>query len=87
MNEQKPETKLVGVITYLKLRNVIIEEQLNDGDTMLLNSEDFDNIVLEYRDEYKEEMSDPHQLLGIFIEESNEVYIGRNIVGIVKDDF
>jgi len=87
MLTKKPEIKNIGNrITYKLLRNIILDINLTDTDTIILNSKNFDNIVLDYRDYYKGSMIFPHLLLGVLIREADGENIPQNKVGILKND-
>lgn len=84
----KIEIKYLGnLISYGKLRDVIIDECLTQNDTIILNSIDFENIALDYREFYHESFPTPHLLLNVLIRESSTENIPINRVGILRDDF
>jgi len=83
----KVEIKYIGQrITYSGLRDTILDEKLKENDTILLNSINFDDIVLEYLDIYKESMTFPHILLGVLIKESSNISVPINRIGIIRND-
>jgi len=83
----KPKIEYIGKrITYHILRNSILDLKLTKDDTILLNSIDFDNIVIEYLELYNESMTFPHLLLGVLIKENVNFKIPENRIGIIKND-
>jgi hypothetical protein len=87
MIKKRPEIKYIGQrISYKTLRNSILDLKLSENDTIILNSKNFDNVVLEYRDEYSESMTFPHLLLGVLIRESKTESIPIDRIGILKKD-
>ncbi len=87
MVKKKPEIKYIGQkITYQLLRNKILDENLTENDTIILNSKNFDDVVIEYLEDYGQSMTFPHLLLGVLIRESDGERIPQNRIGILKDD-
>ena len=83
----KPKIIYIGnPVTYTGLRNVILDEKLTENDTIILNSKNFDDVVLEYLEIYKESMIVPHLLLGVLIKETKNISIPINRIGIIKND-
>ena len=67
----KPKIKYIGKrITYLGLKDTILDEKLTESGTIILNSKNFDDIFIEYLGIYKESMAFPHLLLGVLIKEN-----------------
>ncbi|WP_419213086.1 hypothetical protein ACNR9Q_02835 [Maribacter sp. X9] len=84
---KKPEIKYIGKkITYRLLRDIILDENLTEDDTIILNSKNFDDVVIEYLEYYGYSMTFPHLLLGVLIREANGETIPQNRIGILKDD-
>ena len=84
---KKTEIKYIGkTITYRLLRDVILDENLTENDTIILNSKNFDDVVIEYLEDYGESMTFPHLLLGVLIRENEGESIPQNRIGILKDD-
>lgn len=87
MQLKKLEIKHIGKrITYKYLRDIILDENLTDSDTIILNTKNLDNIILEYLDTYHISMTFPHLLLGVLIREAEGETIPLNRIGILKDD-
>ena len=81
------EITSIGRINYLSLRNCILDRQLSDEDTIVLNQRNFDNLILEYRDLYNESMPIPHILLGVLIREADDdEQIPFNNILIIRED-
>lgn len=74
-------------ISIKTLKNFILDNGLTENDTLVLNTYNFDEIVLEYRKVYDEGITVPYFLLGVLIkdDEDNIVPLGR--IGLLKDDF
>lgn len=83
---KKTRLKYVGTITYKALRDLICDEQLLDNDTLVLHQDDFDSIVLAYREFYNVSFRNPHLLCGVLIRESEGEDVPRNRVGIIEND-
>ena len=87
MRPKKPEIKSIRKrINYKFLRNLILDEKLNENDTIILNTRNLDDIILEYLDIYNTSMTFPHLLLGILIREADGESIAFNKIGILRDD-
>ncbi|MEO7283953.1 hypothetical protein [Gelidibacter sp.] len=87
MAVKKPEIKNIGKkITLLLLRDLILDENLTEDDTIILNSKNFDDIVIEYLEHYGQSMTFPHLFLGVLIRETEGETIPQNKIGIIKDD-
>ena len=50
---------LKGGITIKAIRDSILDFKLNENDSIILNSWNFDDIVIEYRETYQESISVP----------------------------
>lgn len=74
----------IGKITYQKLKEVIHKENLSKEDTIILNPENFKDIVIEYQNLYEEDMKLPHLLLGVLIREAKNEIIPLNRIGVFK---
>lgn len=68
---------LVRESTLLHIRNIILDKSITSEDAILLSSYDFDSLVLEHRETYKEAITVPFNYLGVLIEESKEVKMGE----------
>ncbi|MTI31417.1 hypothetical protein [Xanthovirga aplysinae] len=84
----EPTFKYIGKqITIKKLRDFIIDNKLTENDSILLHTLDFDNIVLEYKEFYKESLIEPFLILNVLIKEDARREIPFNRIGILKNDF
>ncbi|WP_395045986.1 hypothetical protein [Flavobacterium sp.] len=72
-------------ITILSIKDYIVDNGLTDK-AILLNSKNFDDVVLEYKEFYNESMSVPYNLLGILITEDYTKTVPYNRVGIIDSD-
>ncbi|WKL44887.1 hypothetical protein [Flavobacterium sp. ZE23DGlu08] len=82
----KPELKYIGKqITIKTLKDYIVDCKLEDK-VILLNSQNFDTIVLEYRDFYNESMEIPYSIIGILITEDNTKKVPLDRIGLINDD-
>lgn len=79
-------THYIKSITIKSLRDYILDANLTDVDTILLNQIDFDNIVLEYRDFYKEGITLPYLLLGVLIKEDDTYSVVPNRIEVIQND-
>ncbi len=77
---------LKGGITIKAIRDSILDFKLNENDSIILNSWNFDDIVIEYRETYQESISVPFFLLRILIKEDNEKIVPLNKIGIIRND-
>lgn len=81
-----PEIKYIGKsITIKSLKDFIVDSKLSDKKNIILNSDNFNDIVLEYLDFYGESMSVPYSLIGIFIFEDESKKVPLNRIGIVNE--
>lgn len=87
MKTSEPILKSVkGILRYKDLRGIILEEELEENDTIILNSKNFDEVVLDFRDFYKVSMLFPHVLLGVFIEEASDIPVPAYKIIILKEN-
>lgn len=73
-------------ITIKAIRDFILDFEISECDTIFLNSENFDDIVLEHRDTYNQSLSVPYYLLRILVMEDTRHHIPSNRIGVVKND-
>lgn len=64
--------KYIGKITYKSLRDFILDEELTENDSIKLNSLNFDDLILEFREFYNESFKEPIAILGININEDSQ---------------
>jgi hypothetical protein len=79
-------THYMGNISIKSLRDYILDAGITDADTILLNRFDFDKIVLDYREVYKEGIDIPYLLLGVLIKEDDTNTVPENRIKIVQND-
>lgn len=70
MQQQGPY--YIGRVTIKSLRNWILDSPLDEGDTLLLHPHTFDDLALQYREDYHSAIPEPFFLLGVLIEEAYE---------------
>jgi len=83
---KQPTLHYIRQVTIKSLRDYILDNGLTENDTLLLNRENFDDIVLEYRATYRESITIPYFLLRVLIQEDNLGMVPSNRVGVIKDD-
>jgi hypothetical protein len=73
-------------ISIKSIRNAILDYELTDCDTIVLNANDFDGIVIEYRNTFGVSIELPYFLIGVLIDEdkTGKVFEGR--IGVIKND-
>lgn len=62
----------IGQVTLKGLRNWLIDNPLCEGDTLLLHAHTYEDVALDYREEYRAPMPEPYFLLGVLIDEAPE---------------
>lgn len=83
---QKPTLHHIREITIKSLRDFILDNELTEKDTLLLNQVNFDDLVVEYRETYKESIFIPYFLLRVLIQYDNFAKIPLNRVGVIIGD-
>lgn len=83
---QTTQTDKNGKLTIKTIRNFIIDNELTENDTIILNSSNFDDIILEYRQTYNEGIILPFYLLRILIMEDFSTRVKLDRIKIVKND-
>jgi hypothetical protein len=78
--------KNIGEICIKSLRDAILDFGLTDSDTIVLHTLNFDDIVIEHRETYRESIKIPFVLLGVEIREDKEKRAFRNKILIIKND-
>ncbi|MBK0402548.1 hypothetical protein I5M27_06095 [Adhaeribacter sp. BT258] len=66
----KEEPKYIGTISNKTLRDYVLDNNLSNEHKILLHPNNFDDIVLEYRDLYKKSIPDPYYIFETLIDES-----------------
>jgi hypothetical protein len=81
----RPELKYIGSkVTIKALRDFILDSEITENDTILLNPINHDDIVLEYREIYSESINLPYILLGVLIEEDKNNQVPENRIGLIQ---
>lgn len=80
------QTFLSPKISIKDLRDYILDNGITDNDTILINTLDFDNLVLEHREYYKESIPIPYLLLGVLIREDESGSIPKSFISVIEDD-
>jgi hypothetical protein len=83
---KKPTLHYMRQITIKSLRDYILDNELTEKDSLLLNRKNFDDIILEFRATYRESITVPYFLLRVLIQEDNLGKVPSNRVGVIKDD-
>lgn len=68
------------------IRNYILDNNISENDTLLLNSENFDDLVLEHRTIYAQGITVPFYFLRVLITEDTQGCTSLNKIRIVRDD-
>ncbi|MDO7874018.1 hypothetical protein Q5H93_04670 [Hymenobacter sp. ASUV-10] len=71
-------------ITITSIRNWILDNEITEEDTILLNSYNFDDLVLEFRATYDKPISEPYHLLGILVDEAVEHAVPLGSILLLK---
>lgn len=80
------KTDYIGLINIKSLRDYILDKKLTEQDAILLNTLNFDNIVLEHRETYREAIKIPFFFLGVLIDEDTNHKVPEGRVSVIKDD-
>lgn len=84
----RPELKYIGKeITIKAIRDYILDAGLTESNTVLLNSQNFDDIVLEHLDFYRESIDIPYHIVGILVSEDKSAKIPLNRIGIITGSY
>jgi len=76
----------IGEICIKSLRDTILDVGLTNNDTIVLHTLNFDDIIIEHLQTYRESIRIPFILLGVEIREDKEKKAFRNRLLILKDD-
>lgn len=80
------ETESTGKLTIKSIRDFIIDNDLTEKDTIILNELNFDDLVLEHRETYQESMVVPFFLLSVLITTNPTNEISLDQIKIIKND-
>ncbi|MDN3655628.1 hypothetical protein QWZ08_08325 [Ferruginibacter paludis] len=75
----------IRINSLKKLRDFIIDNDLGEDDTIILNQDNFDSIVIDHRTTYGESINMPFIFLGILVKEDRIYDVQRRQVGIIKN--
>jgi hypothetical protein len=73
-------------IDFRHFRNYILDNNVTERDTRLLNAENFDNLVLEHRGIYKEGIAVSFYFLRVLINEDIQGHTSLNRIQIVREN-
>lgn len=79
---EKIPPDFIGKITIKSLGDLIIRRDLTIRDTIYISERNFDDIVLEYRDTYKNPLQKPFKIFDVVVEEDSNKVIKNGEVGI-----
>lgn len=83
---QKTSYHHIGPITIKSIKDFILDKMLTENDTILLNRENYDQIVLEYRTTYNESITIPYFLIQILVKEDNTNKVPVDRIGLIVND-
>ena len=86
MNIEIDELKIIKIVTVKSVRDFILDNALTENDTLLINTNNIDDIALEYRATYGESIKYPYFLLGVLIEEDTSGKVNKGRIGIIRND-
>lgn len=79
-------TEEAGTITLKAIKNLILDYSLGENDSIKLNTLNFDDIVLEYRNTYNEHLPVPFYFMKVLVCAIKGEKLGFNKVKMVKED-
>ena len=79
-------TREIGKICIKSLRDIILDLNLTDDDSIALHKLNFEDLVIEHREFYGESMRIPFFLLGVLIREDDKSRTPLNKLSIIKND-
>jgi hypothetical protein len=82
----KIELDYIGRITIKSIRDFTLDKKLTEKDKILLNPRNFDDLVLEYRELYKDSLKTPYLVHGVLIKEDTRHEVPHDRVGLLRDD-
>lgn len=75
------------VINLRSLRDFIVDSRISEGASILLHSEDWDQIRLDYRNSYQTAMPAPFKFLGVSMGLDLNATTPKNRIRLVRDHF
>lgn len=90
IREQLPkyayEKKYIGIpINFQKIRNFILDEEIEEGGMIFVNSSNLVDLMEEYRKIYGTSMPYPYKFLGVLIQEAEGNSVPINRIGVIKN--
>jgi len=79
-------SKRIGKISIKSLRDLILDSNLTDRDTVLLHQKDFDELAVEYRETYNESFQIPYLLLDVLIKEDKRLTTSQGRIVVLTND-
>lgn len=77
----------IGSITIKSLRDFVLDHHLTDKDTIVLHQHNFDDVVLEYRDTYRESLTNPYIMLNsVLIQQDAGIKVPVERIGVIRND-
>lgn len=74
-------------VSIKSIRDFIVKNYLGENDTIILNSLNYDDIVLGFREEYKNSLPIPFYFLRVLVRESDSIEKVRlNEIKIIRND-
>lgn len=73
-------------VTIKVIRDYILDSDITDDDTFVLNPSDYAEIASEYGDFYKQDLQQPYLLLGVLIEKDQLCRISKGQALVIRND-
>ncbi|MFY9311063.1 MAG: hypothetical protein WAQ28_18615 [Bacteroidia bacterium] len=67
------------------IRDCIIDNSISEGDTIILGSSDFEQMVLGYKDKFGIGMSFPYSLMGVTLKEDSNVGLAAGKIRVLRE--
>jgi hypothetical protein len=83
---QKTINEYIGKPSIRNLRDYILDKPVSENDTILMNQIDFDEMALEYRETYNENVPIPYYLLSVLIKEDENRLTPVGRIRVIKAD-
>ncbi len=68
------------------IRDCIIDNSISEGDTIILGSHDFEQIVLGHKDKFGIGMSFPYSLMGVTLREDSNVGLSAGKIRVLREN-
>lgn len=86
MMRRTENTIHIGLVTIKTLRDYILDNDLSEEDSIVLNQINFDELALEHRKEYNEGIVYPYFILRILIKEDEDSIVPFGRIMVVHKD-